>query len=238
MANPLPLHELKVITSENFEEVVAPNSENEPRLWLIDKPYGWSSFKCVKWVRKTSGSKKVGHAGTLDPMATGLVVCAEAKATKSIDQIQSQFKVYRAEISLGATTPSQDAETEITDTKPYNHVTLPMIENVVNEKFLGEISQIPPMYSALSKDGVRLYKLARQGLEVERASRTVTVYDFQVHSFNENRIDVTIKCSKGTYIRTIAYDLAIELRTLGYLTKLRRTQIGDFTVKNAINPET
>lgn len=237
MANPLPLHELKVITSENFEEVVAPNSENEPRLWLIDKPYGWSSFKCVKWVRKTSGSKKVGHAGTLDPMATGLVVCAEAKATKSIDQIQSQFKVYRAEISLGATTPSQDAETEITDTKPYNHVSLLMIENVVNEKFLGEISQIPPMYSALSKDGVRLYKLARQGLEVERASRTVTVYDFQVHSFNENRIDVTIKCSKGTYIRTIAYDLAIELGTLGYLTKLRRTQIGDFSVDNAINPE-
>lgn len=237
MANPLPLDTLKVINSENFEDVEAPNSENEPRLWLIDKPYGWSSFRCVKWVRKTSGSKKVGHAGTLDPMATGLVVCAEARATKTIDQIQSQFKIYRAEISLGATTPSQDAETEIIASKPYDHVSLSMIESMVKEKFLGEISQIPPMFSALSVDGVRLYKLARQGVEVERAARNVTIYDFQVHSFIDNKIDVTIKCSKGTYIRTIAYDLAVEVGTLGYLTKLRRTQIGEFTIEKAIKPE-
>lgn len=204
-------------------------------VFLIDKPKGWSSFKVVYELRKMTGIKKAGHAGTLDPMATGLLILCTGKATKSISQIQELPKRYLAEICFGASTPSYDADSEINAKAPYEHITRDNLENVLMTEFKGEISQIPPMFSAIKKDGVRLYKLARQGKIVDRNPRTVTIYEMNIIRFENPILELDVKCGKGTYIRTLADDLGRKLGSLGYLTNLRRTMIGMYSADKALS---
>jgi len=200
---------------------------------LIDKEKGKSSFNIVYRVRKTVNVKKVGHAGTLDPAATGLLVVCIGKMTKEIYKYQDLDKIYSGTIELGKKTPSMDAETEFTEQNDYSFVSNEMIEEA-KKTFLGEIKQIPPMYSALKQNGKRLYKLARKGVEVERKPREVTIYDFEITRVELPEIDFRIKCSKGTYVRVIANDFGEKLNCGGYLKSLRREAIGEFNVNDAL----
>lgn len=208
-------------------------------VFLTDKPKGWSSFRVVGLLRKLTGVKRTGHAGTLDPMATGLLIVCTGKATKSISLIQDEKKTYEAEIQLGAATESYDAETAFTATSDYRHVDLTRVSSVLKESFLGTIEQYPPMYSALQHKGERLYRLARQGIEIERKARKVSIYNSEIIQFDQKagKITVSITCSKGTYIRTIAHDLGHKLGTHGYLTALKRTASGAYSVERALTAE-
>jgi len=208
---------------------------------LIDKPLTWTSFQVVnklRWhIRKTFNIKKikVGHAGTLDPLATGLLIICTGKFTKKIHEYQAQTKEYTGTITIGATTPSYDLETEINQTFPTEHITNELI-NKTTEQFIGEISQKPPIFSAIRKNGKRLYEIARAGETTEIKSRLVNINQFEITKINLPEIEFRIVCSKGTYIRSIAYDFGLALNSGGHLTKLRRTKIGDFSVNNAVKP--
>jgi tRNA pseudouridine55 synthase len=206
---------------------------NEGEIILIDKPAGWSSFKVIREIRKVIGVRKVGHAGTLDPMATGLLIIAAGKKTKSIDNYQALQKTYTGTITLGKTSPSMDLETEITDEKSFNHISEEDIHKVRNE-FLGTIKQTPPMYSAIKYKGKSLYHFARKGKTVEREARGVNIYDFTIIKINFPDIYFKITCSKGTYIRVIANDFGERLGCGGLLSSLRREKIGDFSVEDAL----
>ena len=209
---------------------------------LIDKPYQWTSFQAVnkiKWaIKKKYNLKKikVGHAGTLDPLATGLLVICTGKFTKKISEFQSQVKEYTGTITLGATTPSYDLETEIDQTFPIDHISEEMIKKTTS-KFIGLIQQIPPVFSALKKDGKRLYEYAREGQEVEIKSREIEITEFEITEIKLPNINFRIVCSKGTYIRSIAHNFGSELNSGSYLSALKRTKIGDFEVVKAISPE-
>ncbi|WP_196895021.1 tRNA pseudouridine(55) synthase TruB [Aureivirga marina] len=205
---------------------------------LIDKPLEWTSFQVVnklRWhIRKKFDIKKikVGHAGTLDPLATGLLVICTGKFTKKIETYQGQIKEYTGTIRLGATTPSYDLETEINETFPIDHITEELIHETTKQ-FLGEIDQIPPIFSALRKDGKRLYEIARAGETVEVKSRKISIPEFEITKINFPDVEFRVICSKGTYIRSLAYDFGKALNSGGHLTVLRRTKIGDFSVDNA-----
>ncbi len=210
---------------------------------LIDKPLTWSSFQAVNKLKYTLKNRlglpkkfKIGHAGTLDPLATGLLIVCTGKFTKRITEIQAQTKEYTGTITVGATTPSYDLETEIDATFPTSHITETLILETVKQ-FLGEIDQKPPVFSAIKKDGKRLYEHARAGEEVEIASRKTTIYEFEITRIALPEIDFRVSCSKGTYIRSLAYDFGIALQSGGHLTALRRTKIGDYSVENGITPE-
>ena len=209
---------------------------------LIDKPLGWTSFQVVnkvRWlIRKQFDLKKikVGHAGTLDPLATGLLILCTGKFTKKIDTFQAQIKEYTGSITLGATTPSYDLETEIDESFPLTDITSEMIE-ATTPQFLGEIQQQPPVFSALKKDGKRLYEYARSGEAVDIPSRTVTISEFEISQIELPRVDFRIVCSKGTYIRSLAHDFGKALDNGGHLSALRRTKIGNFDVQHAISIE-
>lgn len=213
----------------------------EGQLLLIDKPPGWSSFQAVnkiRWVIKTKFSLKkikVGHAGTLDPLATGLLLICTGKFTKTINELQGQAKEYIGTITLGATTPSYDLETEVNETFPIEHISEELLMKAVS-KFIGEIEQVPPIFSALKKDGKRLYEYAREGKEVEIKKRKVTVSEFDITEVRLPEVKFRIVCSKGTYIRSLANDLGIALQSGGHLTELRRTKIGDYYVDIAQDP--
>lgn len=210
---------------------------------LINKPPTWSSFQAVNKLkyalkRKFNLAKtfKIGHAGTLDPLATGLLIVCTGKYTKRITEIQAQIKEYTGTITVGATTPSYDLETEIDFTFPTSHIN----ENLILETtklFLGEIMQQPPVFSAIKKDGKRLYEHARAGEEVEIAFRKTTIYDFEITKIALPEIEFRVSCSKGTYIRSLAFDFGKALNSGAYLSKLCRTKIGDYSVENAISPE-
>ncbi|WP_445709798.1 tRNA pseudouridine(55) synthase TruB [Flavobacterium sp.] len=213
------------------------------KVLLIDKPLNWSSFQAVnklKYILKNNFDLpkkfKIGHAGTLDPLATGLLIICTGKFTKIISEIQSQAKEYTGTICLGATTPSYDLETEIDATFPTEHITEALINKALPH-FLGEIDQKPPVFSAIKKDGKRLYEHARAGEEVEIKARKTTIHEFEITRFKLPEIDFRIVCSKGTYIRSIAYDFGKALQSGGHLTSLRRTKIGNHTVENAVSPE-
>lgn len=205
---------------------------------LIDKPLEWTSFQVVnklRWhIRKRFDIKKikVGHAGTLDPLATGLLIICTGKQTKSIETYQGQIKEYTGTITIGATTPSYDLETEINETFPVDHITTDQIHNTT-QQFIGEIDQKPPIFSAIKKDGKRLYELARQGKTTEIKARKITISTFEITNIEGNNLDFRVVCSKGTYIRSLAHDFGIALNSGAHLTKLRRTKIGDFSVENA-----
>jgi len=205
---------------------------NQGEVILIDKPAGWSSFKVIRKIRNAIGIKKVGHAGTLDPMATGLLIVATGKKTKSINEYQVLEKTYTGTITLGKTSPSMDLETEVISEKPFNHLTEVEIFKVKDE-FIGTIQQIPPMYSAIKYKGKSLYHLARKGKVVERLEREVTVYDFIIIKIDLPHIEFEITCSKGTYIRVIANDFGEKLGCGGLLSSLRRTRIGNYSVEDA-----
>ena len=203
---------------------------------LIDKPSGWTSFKVVHIIRKITKAKKVGHAGTLDPLATGLLILCTGKKTKEITKFQNGEKTYEGIITLGKKTPSMDLETEVTEEKNVVGIKDKDIEEA-RDLFLGEIMQTPPMYSALKVGGKTLYKLARKGKSVIREPRKVKISKFLIKKIDLPDIYFEIVCSKGTYIRVIANDLGEKLGTGGVLSSLRRTGIGEFFVKNALTVE-
>lgn len=218
-----------------------PEEFTEGKVLLIDKPLTWSSFQAVnkvKWaLKKHLGLKKlkVGHAGTLDPLATGLLIICTGKFTKRIQELQGMKKEYTGTFMLGATTPSYDLETEVDQTFPMEHITDALIHETL-QQFIGEIDQKPPVFSAIKKDGKRLYEHARKGEEVEIASRKTTIHEFELTRIALPEIDFRVVCSKGTYIRSLAFDFGAALKSGAHLTALRRTKIGAFDVKDAISP--
>ena len=201
----------------------------------------WTSFQVVnklRWhIRQKFNLKKikVGHAGTLDPLASGLLIICTGSFTKKIDEYQGQIKEYTGEITLGATTPSYDMESEIDEIFSITHISEDLIYKTVNQ-FIGEIDQKPPMFSALKKDGVRLYDMAREGKTIEIASRKITINEFEITNINLPKVEFRVVCSKGTYIRSLAFDFGKALKSGAYLSKLRRTKIGEFNVENAKEP--
>jgi tRNA pseudouridine55 synthase len=208
---------------------------------LIDKPLGWSSFQAVNKLKYYLINKvglpkkfKIGHAGTLDPLATGLLLICTGKFTKKISELQGQAKEYTGTFFIGATTPSYDLETEINERFDISHINNDLIHQTVKQ-FLGEIDQKPPIFSAIKKDGVRLYEHARAGEVVEIASRKTTIHEFEITRIELPEVDFRIVCSKGTYIRSIAFDFGKAMNSGSHLTALRRTKIGDFNVENAIS---
>lgn len=210
-------------------------------LILIDKPYQWTSFDVVKSIkgqaRRITGIKriKVGHAGTLDPLATGLLLICTGKKTKEIEGFQVQEKEYTGTIYLGATTPCFDLEQEVDKRFDISEITEDQVRNTVSQ-FLGEIEQTPPVYSAIKIDGKRAYEYARNNEEVKIKSKKINIYDFELTRIELPEIDFRIRCSKGTYIRSIARDFGLALNNGAHLTALRRTRIGDFKVEDAISP--
>ena len=215
----------------------------EGQILLIDKPLTWSSFQAVNKLKYVLKRKydlpkkfKIGHAGTLDPLATGLLIICTGKFTKKITEIQAQAKEYTGTIVLGATTPSYDMETEVDATFPIEHITEALLLETTKQ-FLGEIDQKPPVFSAIKKDGKRLYEHARAGEEVEIASRKTTIYEFEITRIALPEVNFRVKCSKGTYIRSLAFDFGKALHSGGYLSALRRTKIGDYSVENGITPD-
>lgn len=211
------------------------------QLLSIDKPLGWSSFQAVnklKWaIKKKYGIKnlKIGHAGTLDPLATGLLLICTGKYTKTIDALQGQLKEYTGTFALGATTPSYDLETEVDATFSIAHLTETLIFETA-KTFIGPIDQMPPVFSALKKDGKRLYEFAREGKSVVLNARRITILEFEITEIDLPNVKFRVVCSKGTYIRSLAFDFGMALGTGAYLSALRRTKIGEHNVNNAVGP--
>ncbi|MBN2807631.1 MAG: tRNA pseudouridine(55) synthase TruB [Prolixibacteraceae bacterium] len=205
---------------------------------LFDKPIDWTSFDVVNRVRimlcrKLKVKKlKVGHAGTLDPKATGLVVLCTGRATKKIEEIQAEEKEYTATLKLGAITPSYDLETEESETFPINHITAELIQEKL-QQFIGKIEQIPPVFSAIKVNGKRAFDYARKGKELELQARTIRIDNIEVLRFELPELEIRIQCGKGTYIRSLARDIGTALDSGAYLTQLRRTRNGNFQVENA-----
>lgn len=209
---------------------------------LVDKELEWTSFDVVKSIRGSLQKKlnlrrfKVGHAGTLDPLASGLLLVCTGKATKTIDSLQAQDKVYTGSIHLGATTPSFDKETEENQQFPIEHITEDLIHQTA-QSFEGEIEQTPPIYSAVKIDGKRAYEYARKDQEVEIKSRKICIHQFKITKIEFPEVHFEVKCSKGTYIRSLARDYGLALDSGAYLSSLRRTIIGDFSVDDALKVE-
>jgi len=213
----------------------------EGQVILIDKPLDWTSFQAVnalKWaIRKKFNLKKlkIGHAGTLDPLATGLLIICTGKFTKKIPEYQGQPKEYTGTFTLGATTPSYDLETAVDHSYPWEHLTEEDLKGATAQ-FLGEIQQMPPMFSAIKKDGKRLYELARAGKAVAVEPRNIEIFAFDITGIMLPQVDFRVVCSKGTYIRSLAHDFGKAVGSGAHLTSLRRTKIGDFNVNNASAP--
>lgn len=214
----------------------------EGQILLIDKPLTWSSFQAVNKIKYALIKNldlpkkfKIGHAGTLDPLASGLLIICTGKFTKRIAELQGQIKEYTGTITVGATTPSYDLETETNETFPTEHITKELIEKT-RLQFIGEIDQYPPIFSAIKKNGKRLYEHARAGEEVEIKSRKIEITEFEITRVELPDIDFRVVCSKGTYIRSLAFDFGKALQSGAHLTALRRTKIGNFSVDDAMEP--
>lgn len=213
------------------------------KILLIDKPLTWSSFQAVNKLKYSLKRKfnlpkkfKIGHAGTLDPLATGLLIVCTGKFTKKITELMGMEKEYTGTITIGATTPSYDLETTIDATFSTAHITDQLILETAKQ-FLGEIEQFPPVFSAIKKDGKRLYEHARAGETVEISARKVSIHEFEITKITLPEINFRVVCSKGTYIRSLAYDFGKALQSGGHLTALRRTKIGKYDVDNGVTPE-
>lgn len=206
----------------------------------IDKPYGWTSFDVVKRVRGALLRRlkvkklKVGHAGTLDPLASGVMIITTGRATRTIEQLQAGVKEYIATVRLGATTPSFDLETEIDATYPTDHITKELVEATLT-KFIGRIEQVPPAFSACKVDGVRAYDMARKGKEVNLKAKVLVIDEIELLEYAQDSITLRIVCSKGTYIRALARDIGGALSSGGHLTALRRTRVGDVRIEECLN---
>ena len=223
----------------DFLESVTQDDIINGKIILIDKPIEWTSFDVVKYIRKSLQARlkvkkiKVGHAGTLDPLATGLLIICIGKETKNIYKYQDLSKKYSGIIKLGETTPSYDRETEIDRTYDYNHVDENKVLKI-SKTFIGRQKQFPPIYSALKKDGKRMYKYAREKIEIEIEPREIEIYDFEILNFSAPYIEFIIKCSKGTYIRSIANDYGQKLNSGSHLYELKRIGIGNFSISDAL----
>jgi len=203
---------------------------------LINKPLGWTSFDAVRKIRNLVRIKKVGHAGTLDPLATGLLIICTGSFTKKINEYTAQEKEYTGTITLGASTPTYDRESEPQNIRPYDHLTEEMIFEAT-KNFIGNISQIPPAYSAIKKDGKRAYELARKGKEFVLDPRNIRIMKFDITNISLPEIRFRVVCSTGTYIRSLAHDFGNALGCGGYLSGLCRTRIGEFNLSDAMNIE-
>ncbi len=210
-------------TSQQFEEGV---------VLLVDKPLGWTSFDVIRKLRHLIRIRKIGHAGTLDPLATGLLIVCTGKFTKRINQYMAQQKEYTGTITIGATTPTYDLESEPTNFIATDHITLAQVQSILPQ-FTGPIQQIPPAHSAIKVDGKRVYELARKGKEVKLEPRSVHIYSFELLSLQDAQLQFRVVCSTGTYIRSLANDLGQALGCGAYLSSLRRTRIGEFDVAQA-----
>ena len=214
----------------------------EGKMLLVDKPLTWTSFDVVKYIRKSLVSKfkikriKVGHAGTLDPLATGLLIICIGRQTKQISIYQNLSKTYTGKFKLGETTPSYDAETEVNKSFNYDHIKEKDIINL-SQKFTGKLMQKPPIFSALKKNGKRMYEYARENKKIAIQEREINIYEFEIIKFTNPYIEFKITCSKGTYIRSIANDFGKKLNSGSYLSELRRINIGEFSVLNALQIE-
>lgn len=214
----------------------------EGEILLVDKPLHWTSFDVVKKIRyplsKFYGLKrfKVGHAGTLDPLASGLLIICTGKKTKEITQLIAEDKEYTGVIQLGSTTPSYDLETEIDQTFPTEHITKELVQSIIPE-FTGEILQIPPVFSAKKVNGQRAYDIARKGGEIELKQNQITIHDLKLELIENDQIRFKVSCSKGTYIRSLANDIGKALNTGAHLIELRRTRSGDFDIENSKSVE-
>lgn len=219
----------------------------EGTVWAVDKPLGWTSFQVVKKLRSALLARvrhagvrklKVGHAGTLDPLASGVMLICVGRATKNIDILQSGVKEYEATLQLGSTTPSFDLETPVDATFPTEHITEALIESVLPQ-FVGTISQIPPVYSACKVDGMRAYEAVRQGIEVELKPKTLVIDSIFMEAFDPEKMQLSLRivCSKGTYIRALARDIGTALGSGAHLIALRRTRVGDFRIADCMDIE-
>lgn len=206
---------------------------------IIDKPYKWTSFDAVKRIRGAIQRKlglkkfKVGHAGTLDPLATGVLIVCTGRATKNIDALQAGHKEYIATLRIGATTPSYDLEKEIDKVYPTDHITRELAEEALN-RFRGKIMQVPPIFSAVKVDGKRAYKFARKGDEVELKAKPLEITELELLEFDKERMKIRVVCSKGTYIRALARDIGEALQSGAHLIELRRTRVGEYTENEAL----
>jgi tRNA pseudouridine55 synthase len=208
----------------------------ENQFYLVDKPAMWTSFDVVKKLKNLGKFKKIGHAGTLDPLATGLLIICVGKHTKKIEYFQNLPKTYTGELIFGKTTPSIDLETEFDGQFPYDHISKELIEETISSYFLGNIRQVPPIFSAVKLDGKRLYSYARSGVheaELDIKIRDAFIYDFKIDATSFPLVSFKVVCSKGTYIRSLVRDLGIRLESGAYLNKLVRTHIGDFSLANS-----
>ena len=212
------------------------NVFQEGKVLLINKPLRWTSFDAVRKIRNLIGIKKVGHAGTLDPLATGLLIVCTGKFTKKINEYMAKEKEYTGTISLGAVTPTYDLESEPQDFKPFDHISIEQLQQAAHS-FTGEILQTPPIHSAIKKEGKRVYELARKGIDVKLDPRPVTITEFEIIKLELAKVEFRVVCSTGTYIRSLANDFGAELGCGGYLSSLCRTRIGDFLLKDAMTME-
>jgi tRNA pseudouridine55 synthase len=224
-----------------MEKRAAGSAAGEPHIFeqgqvlLIDKPYDWTSFDVIRKLRGLVRTRKVGHAGTLDPLATGLLILCTGKFTKKINEYMQQEKEYTGTVTLGAVTPTYDLESKPEQIKDCGAVTPALVAAVIAERFLGEIWQTPPIHSAIKKDGKRVYELARQGKEVKLDPRRITIKEFEITEFRLPVLSFRVVCTTGTYIRSLANDLGAAVGCGGYLSDLRRTRIGEFGVDQALS---
>lgn len=209
----------------------------EGAVLLIDKPLDWTSFDAVRKIRNLVRIKKVGHAGTLDPLASGLLIVCTGKFTKKINEYMAQEKEYTGTFTLGATTPTYDLESEPVNSQPIDHLSEEEIKNAT-ARFIGEIDQVPPIHSAIKIDGKRVYELARKGLDVKLEPRKITIKEFEVDASSLPIVSFRVVCTTGTYIRSLANDFGAALGCGAYLSSLRRTRIGAFTTQEAFSMET
>ena len=212
--------------------VVQKNIFDEGQVLLINKPLEWTSFDVVRKIRNTCKTKKVGHAGTLDPLASGLLILCTGKFTKRINEYMAQEKEYTGSFTIGAITPTYDLESEPENFKDYSSISVEQLQLATN-KFKGEILQVPPMHSAIKKDGKRVYELARKGQTIELDPRKVTISEFEITSVNLPIVNFRVVCTTGTYIRSLANDYGRELGCGAYLSSLCRTRIGEFSLKDS-----
>ena len=215
---------------------MSENSFEEGRVLLVDKPLHWTSFDAVRKIRNLIRIKKVGHAGTLDPLATGLLIVCTGKFTKRINEFMAQEKEYTGTFTLGAITPTYDLESEPVEKRQLDGITEEKIK-AATIPFLGEIQQVPPAHSAIKKDGIRVYELARQGIEVKLEPRTITIKEFEITSIEMPVVHFRVVCTTGTYIRSLANDFGQALGCGAYLSRLCRTRIGEFRIEDAISIE-
>ncbi len=231
MSRKIPVEDLPIYTLDHLPDPTFDYSEGAA--FLIRKPKKWTSFDVVELVQKKTGAK-TGHAGTLDPMAEGLLILCCGKATKSIKLFQQREKHYYAEITFGGSTPSYDAEMEVDEEAPYDHIEFDRIQNVLQEEFTGDIKQYPPVYSAIKQKGKRLYEMAREGKEVTVYPRIVSIHEIDLLAYEAPVAKLQIRCGSGTYVRSIAHDLGKALQSRAHLSKLTRNAIGEFTNKQAL----